>query len=493
MASCLRSTLDRRTFDVVVIGGGINGAALFHTLSRAGYRVLVVDGSDFGSGTSQGSTMLIWGGLLYLRNLELGTVWRLCASRDRLIHAQPTDVRPATVKWVPQPGGRGRALVQSAVTAYWLMGLGRRARPHFVRDFPERAMLNHGGPRGALSYEEGALEASDARFVLSWILDAEREEAVARNYTRLEHAAFDHAARQWRLDVRDTLDDTTATISARLVINAAGGWTDDLNRSAGIVTPYHHVLSRGVSIAVPRDSRHATHLVFDMPNGDSLTLAPWGPVSLWASTDSVHGSMHEARQIDRRDVEHLLESLNQQLRTPYSMRDIVSVRCGVRPLPARRGQHVQGGAANLTRHHRIVADTSRPWISVFGGKLSGCVGLADEVRARVRGTLGDGHVTLGGERAAEPPSMVSFPGLDATHVDPAWSATHEHCRTLDDYLRRRTNIAQWTPREGFGRTFEHLDRIREIAHAIRADSAADADVATAHQRVTAEWQRLFNC
>lgn len=95
------SELDQRVFDVVVVGGGINGACLYHYLCAAGYSVLLVDARDFAGATSQASAMMIWGGLLYLRNWDLLTVWRLCAARDRMIRQIEDWVEVRPFRYLP--------------------------------------------------------------------------------------------------------------------------------------------------------------------------------------------------------------------------------------------------------------------------------------------------------------------------------------------------------------------------------------------------------
>lgn len=193
------------TFDVAIIGGGINGASLYHALTRQGYRVLLAERGDFASGTSQASTMMIWGGLLYMKDWELKTVCSLSASRDHLIHTEPLQIRPRLMRYVPEPGGRSRRLVQAALQAYWLLGLGRRRRPTYSTDFEERVLLKDGRTAGALTYEEGALESSDARFVLSWILQGGNNGSAAVNYCSVDSVALERSGRLWRLEVSDTL------------------------------------------------------------------------------------------------------------------------------------------------------------------------------------------------------------------------------------------------------------------------------------------------
>jgi glycerol-3-phosphate dehydrogenase len=486
--------LNNTAFDVAIIGGGINGACLYHSLTTAGYRVLLADRGDFGAATSQSSTMMIWGGLLYMKDWELRTVASLSASRDRLIRDDPRQIQPRTVRFVPVPGGRSTVFVHAALHAYWLLGLARRHRPQYVRDFPERAMLNHGGVPGALTYEEASLD-SDARFVLSWILKSTSDNSIARNYCEVVGATYDRSASVWRLDLEDTLTAASCRVQARLVINAAGGWTDDVNAAAGVESPYRHVLSRGVSIAVDRDPRHTTHLVFESGvGGNAMTFVPWGPVSLWASTDTVHGSMDEARRPEAGDITSLIAQLNQHLATPVTPADIVSIRCGVRPLAVPRHSPVDEHSPSLSRHHRIHVTKDRPWISVYGGKLSGCTTLARTVATRVDGLIGSLVVPA----PVAPPAPVpiapttNVPMLDTPVTTPEWAVAHEQCRTLDDYLRRRTNIAQWIRRGGLGQNDEHLTQIQHIATAIHGGDApaATRDLDRYRTRVNQEWRLL---
>src|SRR6185295_15363137 len=98
-------------FDVLIIGGGVSGACLFHHLSTAGYRVLLIDKGDFASATSQSSAMMIWGGLLYLKHLRLGTVWRLCGSRNRLLEEKSAWVKPQAFRYLISRDRPGRALL----------------------------------------------------------------------------------------------------------------------------------------------------------------------------------------------------------------------------------------------------------------------------------------------------------------------------------------------------------------------------------------------
>ena len=471
------------TFDVVIVGAGINGAAVCHALTSGGYHVLLVDQGDFGGGTSQASTMLIWGGLLYLKNLELATVLALTRDRDRLVAERPGSVQARPLLYVPS-SGPPRVVVESALAAYWMMGAGKRARPQRLDRYEEQAQLTDAGP--AYAIEEAALVASDARFVLEWALAAERLGADVRNHVRV--TAIDAAAPggAWQLHLCDALTGLTTEVQARMIVNAAGCWTDAINEKAGLASPWRHLFSRGVSLAFRRPAWHTRHLVLDSLEGDVMTLAPWGPVSLWGSTDAFHEDLATARRPADVDVARLLRELNRHLRVSVGPAEIISLRTGVRPVPVRHDARVPRTPGSLTRHHRLHLDDTHPWVSVYGGKLSGCLGLAADVcrlvaqRVSPRGTppRPTGNVEA-------PRVTTTFPTLDEPVVSAAWSAAHEHCASLDDYLRRRTNIAQWVPCGGFGADGEHADTLERIALEIH-----DGDPGLAERDLARYWRHV---
>src|SRR5688500_6756183 len=177
-AAAVRGTIDggRRafwddclpTFDVVVIGGGIQGACIYHHLARGGHRVLLVDRGDFGGGTSQASAMLVWGGLLYMKSASsIGEVCRLSAARDAMLRDYGTWTEPHTFRFVlPRNGRRRPAAAQSALWLYWLLGGCRRRLPRRERSFAETAFLRRPAAAESLLFEEGRLRSSDAGFVL---------------------------------------------------------------------------------------------------------------------------------------------------------------------------------------------------------------------------------------------------------------------------------------------------------------------------------------
>jgi len=484
----------RGSFDVVIAGGGINGACLFDRLARQGFRVLLVDRGDFACGTSQASGMMIWGGLLYLRNLDLPTVCKLSAARDRMIEKMPGEVTPSRFRYfLHSASGRGRWLVRSALAFYWLLSRGRRTPPGYQRHCEEEALLNPGLSEGSMVYEEGMLRLSDSRFVLDWITRNISSRHTALNHCGLEGGAFNPRDRLWTLNLRDALSGREFEARARCVVNCAGVWTDAINRTFNIRTPYRHALSKGVYLGLRRPEHLKNPLIFEMgEEGDTLTLTPWGPVALWGPTETAVATIEEGSRVTEADVDFLLHHHGRNLKEPVSRRDIVSLRAGIRPLAVCAGYKADRYPLDLSRRQHVVRDPAVPWISTYGGKLTGCVSLA----AKVTRALGLAPAELPG--AGEPRGLqpgeaaprLRFPGIGETVPSLAWCVENELCCTLEDYLRRRTNLAQWLPRGGLGNADENRPHLSKLAAALFAgnrDKGARA-VDRYAARVNEEWR-----
>ena len=508
-------SIEETVFDAVIVGGGINGASIYHELCSAGLRVLLLDKGDFAGATSQASAMMIWGGLLHLRHLHLATVRRLSHSRDYLIRHVGGDVQARTYRYLPRrDAGRSLLLARAAFLSYWLFGVGRH-RPHLQRDFAELAFLDSSKFKASIEYEEGIVEVSDARFVLNWILAYQSDEQVALNYCALNGGSFDAAQRVWRLEVSDLVLNKELTVSTRVVINAAGTWTDGLNRVFAINTPYRHAFGKGVFISYRRDERHKLPLMIETRDYQGcMSLTPWGPVSLWGPTETRVKDLEQGFQPEAADVRYLLAQLNSHLATPLAPSDVISVRCGVRPLVVRRSVSDAANIYKIPRRYVVHPDRDRPWISIYGGKLTSCAQVAGAVRSHLtrQATVGRRHNTastgLGDVASAVPRQHVpvsgafmrsesevelsSFPGLSELFPSARWCSKHEMCSSLEDYLRRRTNIAQWVPRGGLGARDENLAVLHTIAGAFyERDSDARAAVSDYRRKVEHEFDRVI--
>jgi glycerol-3-phosphate dehydrogenase len=457
--------LENSSFDVVVIGGGITGASTFASLAAAGYKVLLIDRGDFGSATSQSSGMMIWGGLLYLKNLDLHTVFRLCRIRDRLIEEFPDEIGAQYYGYLPaRTGWRTPAVIRLVLEFYRLLAGYRRGRVRAESAFPEAQFLRMEQFRGSLFYEEAMLTASDSLLVVNIIRRHAGATAVPMNYARLEDVRFDRQQHRWRVALADTFADHAVTLSARSVVNCGGPYADAINQHFGISTPYRHALSKGVYINLKRPAGHDHPLIFEMGRaGDVLTLVPWGPVSLWGPTETLIDDVNAGFAPSLADVEFLLAQANRNLNYRVTARDIISYRAGVRALAVPADYHAQRYPLELSRRYRVHLVKATPWVTVYGGKLTSGELMGGRVLQKLRGVLGP---------APDPPQRpdslppvrdrMRFPGLAGSWPSIAHCVQHEYCLTIEDYLRRRTNIAQWLPRGGLGRENENRDLIRRL-------------------------------
>lgn len=259
------------TLDALVVGGGISGAPVYQKLRRAGYRVGLVDGGDFASGTSQASGMLVWGGLLYLTTFDFTTVRKLCKARGDLMKDFPGDVTALDLNYrVGAGANHGAAFAWLALQVYWLMGGCKLRRPSMVRE-----------PR-AVRYQEAMLTESDSRFVIDRIRGLDSKHGIALNHCRVVWAEFDKELRVWHVGLRDEIDGAEHEVRTRAVVNAAGVWADEVNRTLGVESPLKHVFSKGVYLA--------------FTEGNSLAVCRW-PIAWWRVF--VDGSSHDFRVMIR--------------------------------------------------------------------------------------------------------------------------------------------------------------------------------------------------
>ena len=473
--------LDEGVFDVAVVGGGINGASVYHQLCSEGYRVLLVDKADFAGGTSQASAMFIWGGLLYLRNLEFRAVARFCRAREQMVRDLPEWVRVLPVRYMPSRGdARSPAFVLAALYLYWLLGAFRRSRPRWERDCDERALFGADRSRGSMVYEEAHVVPSDVNLVLHFVLSHQGPGQVAINYCCLKGGVYDWGARAWRLELSDGLGGRQGVGRARLVVNAAGVWTDRINDRFGIQTAFKHVLSKGVFIGIPRDPRLVTPLIIETrQDQDCMSLIPWGPVALWGPTETIADDPESGFRVDPEDIRLLLDELNRNLARQITPTDVVCLRCGVRPLAVKRSFTPGPSTLGLSKDVRIERDRGVPWVSVYGGKITGCLPAARTVARLVREVVPPtGPLPV--PTAPPRPAYEGFPGLAERVVSARFAAEQQWCWTLEDYLRRRSNISQWVARGGLGRDDENIPHLLDLARAF-----TDGDEVLAQEAVDA--------
>ena len=384
MAITLRNTnvekLAKQPFDVLIVGGGINGAVAAASLAGRGVRVALIDRGDFASGVSSSSSNLAWGGIKYLESLEFLLVNKLCKSRNKLMRAYPSTVKEIRFFTTIQRGFRFLPFfVYLGSVLYWLMG---RCVTKALRYVTGRAIeaaepvINTSKAAGGLEYSDCYLYDNDARFVFNFIRKSLNYGCIAANY--VESAGARREDGQWYTTARDTLTGNTFEIRSTAVINACGPYVDAQNRIAGERTEYHHLFSKGIHLIVDQITDNQRVLTFFASDGRLFFLIPMGPKTCIGTTDTQVDE--PGVEVTDEDRDFVLENANAllDLDPPLTRSSIIAERVGVRPL-AMKGA---GGVADwvaLSRKHVIEADEDNQHLSIFGGKLTDCLNVGDEV------------------------------------------------------------------------------------------------------------------
>ena len=389
--STLRSDIVRRLgdeiFDVLVVGGGINGAVSAACLSARGARVALIDRGDFASFTSQQSSNLAWGGIKYMESLEFGLVRKLCLSRNHLIDSYPSTVQEIRF-FVTHARGFRHGLWKLVLGAwlYWLIGSFFTKRPRqlsLAAIQREEPIVRLDGCDGGFEYSDAYLHDNDARFVWGFIQSALDRGAMAANY--VESIGSEHTAAGWTTRARDVTTGAEFTVRSKVVVNACGPFVDEANELAKVTTSHQHVFSKGIHLLVGKLTESRRVLTFFADDGRLFFVIPMGPRTCIGTTDTkVTSPITEVTPEDRRFV---LDNINKRLRldVPLTEADVIAERCGVRPLAVTRSAGGKGSDwMQLSRKHVVEVDASRAHVSIFGGKLTDCINVGEEIAAHVQ-------------------------------------------------------------------------------------------------------------
>lgn len=369
-------------FDVLIVGGGINGAVSAAALVSRGARVGLIDSRDFAGFTSQQSSNLVWGGIKYMESYEFGLVASLCKSRNELLRSFPSTVKEIRFLTTISKGFRYHPLFMLAGSwLYWLFGRGKTRPPKLLSTAQiaeQEPMVNIEDSRGGIEYSDAYLHDNDARFVFNFVRKAIDKGCVAANYVESTGAERDETG-HWTTSVIDEISGKSFTIKSKLLINAAGAFVDQHNAQPGIETEYRHLFSKGIHLIVPRISAKHRVLAFFADDGRLFFAIPMGNRTCIGTTDTRVDD--PVTQVTEEDREFVLSNINDRLKlpTPLTRDDIIAERCGVRPLAIKKGQDSETDFLQLSRKHVVETSTQQNHISIFGGKLTDCLNVGDEI------------------------------------------------------------------------------------------------------------------
>jgi glycerol-3-phosphate dehydrogenase len=378
--------LEHERFDLLVIGGGINGAGIARDAALRGLKVAVVEQSDFASGTSSRSSKLIHGGLRYLEQGEVRLVLEATRERERLRRLAPHLVRPMRFVYpIYADGPVSKWKLAAGLWAYDILAGIRSVHLHRMlgADATRRAEpgLLTDGLRGAGVYWD--CWTDDARLVLETLLSARDAGAVAVSYARVV-GFVKESGRVVGVRLSDRLGGRELTVRGRAVVNATGPWVDAVSAMDEPGPPRLRP-TKGVHIVVPRAriGHEAAIVLHAVRDGRVMFVIPWDECSLVGTTDTDHPEGAEvAPTVEREDVAYLLDTVNHYFpATALRPADVVSAFAGLRPLVAPE-EGADAAPSDVSREEEIFTSRSG-LITIAGGKLTTYRLIAAEVVDRV--------------------------------------------------------------------------------------------------------------
>lgn len=430
-----RPSLDGKHFDVIVIGGGINGVAIARECAHAGQKVLLLESHDFAAGTTSRSTRIIHGGLRYLEHGEIGLVRESLRERQRLIAERGHLVRPLSFVLAVPANQRGTRSALAIRFGLWLYSrfAGTTARPPAtVSDLVTlEKELDRGGSLALFDYEDAQCEFPE-RLVAEWLAEAIAAGATARNHTEALQV-LTSLGRATGVIVRDRFTGNEARVQARWIINATGPWADRVCADSAINTHAPMVGGvRGTHIVLNRPSLVIDSAIYaQAADNRPIFLIPWNGALLVGTTEIRDTGDPGRAEPTSAEIDYLLGALRRFFpRQNMSANDISYAFAGVRPLPFVP----EDDPAEVTRRH-ILHDHRHEgaanMISVIGGKLTTAGAVARDC-ARAMGL-----------RAVDvsPALVASVPGSGlASHLD-QWAQEVGASTGIDSSSARA--IAEW--------------------------------------------------
>lgn len=473
--------LGAEEFDVLVIGGGATGAGVALDAASRGLRTALVERNDFAAGTSSMSSKMIHGGIRYLQQREFRLVYQSLSERQRLLRNAPHLVRTLgfVIPIYTSGGLIPRVFARLFGLVLWFYDVTGGARiGHRHRRLDRDDTVGHMSTLDAGRIDSGYLyydaQVDDARMTLAIVRTAALDHgAVVANHAPVMAISHDGDGRACGAVI--DLGDRTIEVRARVIVNAAGVWIDNVDALGGDVEPSIRP-ARGVHIVVSREVvGNDAAMILPVPGKRATVFAvPWGDFTYVGTTDTDFIGDLDHPYCTGEDVDYLLASLNDSMTDEVTRADVVGTWAGLRPL---LHSAKDAKTADLSRRHRVSRSASGV-ITVAGGKLTTWRQMAqdtvDEVleslgrsaacgtkSLALRGAKGWDRVDVGGLDPSvrdhlagrygseasvviamiEDDSSLAEPlvaGLPYLCAEARYAAEHEMAVTVDDVLSHRT-------------------------------------------------------
>jgi glycerol-3-phosphate dehydrogenase len=488
-------------YDLLVVGGGINGAGVARDAAGRGYKLLLVEQDDLAAHTSSASTKLIHGGLRYLEYGEFRLVRESLVERERLWGMAPHIIRPLRFVMPQASSPRPAWMVRLGLFLYDHIG-GRKALPATRTISLGRSSCGDGlANRNGRAFLYSDCWVDDSRLVVLNAMDAALRGADVRTRTRLLSARRDGAS--WRALIADGRGERE--VRANILVNAAGPWVSDVIGRAGLDSSRTVRLVKGSHIIVPRlyDGDHAftlqnpdRRIVFAIPYQEDYTLI--------GTTEEDWSGPPGKATISEAESSYLLETANRYFARPITRADVRWSYSGIRPLYDDKA----GRASAVTRDYVLdLDDDGPPLLSIFGGKITTYRRLAEQALdllgrhgegggaawtagAPLPGGDFPGHDFEGFEHSLQqhysalPRGLLhrlahaygtnatdllgsaqkltdlgEIFGSDLTQAEVDYLLNHEWARTTEDILYRRTKLGIRMSQDGLERLSRYLESL----------------------------------
>ena len=483
------SQLGTEEFDILVIGGGVNGVGAALDAASRGLKVALIEAQDIAAGTSSRSSKLIHGGLRYLEQYDFKLVREALHERELMVSTLcPHLVKPVGFLFPLTEKFKERTYVGAGLALYDALRGFQRALP-WHKHLSQKQIneiapsLRHDIVTGAIKYFDAQVD--DARHTLSVARTAVRHGAIIATRVSAE-SLIRQGKRVVGVNARDLESGKRIAIKAGATVMCAGIWSDELHANFELTPGYGVTMSKGVHIVLPGSAINSDAGIILKTPISVLFLIPWGDKWIVGTTDTPYEGDRAEPFASREDVQYILDQANRVLEPTLKAEEIIGVYAGLRPLVANKKS---ASTTKLSREHTV----DRPaagFVSIAGGKYTTYRVMGKDVIDRAVIELrrltqesvteklplvgADGYFALEQQKdfiaresglevstvshllnrygslisevlelVAEQPNLAKKldPELPYIKAEIVYAASHEGARTVDDVISRRTRLA----------------------------------------------------
>ncbi|MDC0609418.1 glycerol-3-phosphate dehydrogenase [Vibrio sp.] len=365
--------------DLVVIGGGINGAGIAADATGRGLSVGLYEASDFASATSSASSKLIHGGLRYLEHYEFRLVSEALAEREVLLRKAPHIAIPMRFRLPHRPFLRPAWMIRCGLFLYDHLGKRTTLAASHKVNLAKSGLLKD---EIKVGFEYSDCWVDDARMVLLNILAAQSNGAEVKNYCKVESAVQHNGV--WTVTIYDQTNNLRFERKAKALVNAAGPWVKQVfDDGLHADSPRNIRLIKGSHLVVPKIHNENKAYILQNKDGRIVFVIPYlNDFSIIGTTDMEYKGDPRSVEISPEETDYLLDIVNQHFVNQISREDIVWSYSGVRPLCDDESDSPQAITRDYTLE--LTKDGQAPILSVFGGKLTTYRKLAESAMKKLQ-------------------------------------------------------------------------------------------------------------